>query len=135
MYSQAEVRVAEIFDQHQNPAKFVPLWVKNRSAVGRSRDMVIYDTLNCQDLPDLPGIVFVEADVTVSHFVGSSEEVNPFLPHTPLAFAMHRIENFRFLISFHRGSPDAHGVRPPLHIIEKFAVWDSWGASPEFRVI
>ena len=39
MYSQAEVRLAEVFDQHQNPAKFVPLWVKNRSAVGRSRDI------------------------------------------------------------------------------------------------
>jgi hypothetical protein len=62
---------------------------------------VIYGHLNCQDFPDLAASEFVEADVTVSHFVGSSEEVNPLFTHSPLAFAMHGIENFRFLISIH----------------------------------
>ena len=96
-----KVRLPEILDQHEDTAGFVRLREKNRPAVGGNRDVVIYGPLNCQDFPDLAASEFVEAEVTVSHFVGRPEEVNPFLPDSPLAFAMHRVENFRFLISIH----------------------------------
>src|SRR5579864_2357910 len=113
--------LTEILDQHEDAARVVRLRVNNRSAVGGNRDVVTHRTLNFQNGPDLTGGEFVKADVIVSHFVGNSKEVNPLLPHSPLAFAIHRIENLRFLISIHRGSPDGR-LWPVFHVVKEFAV-------------
>lgn len=76
------MRLPEVIDQHEDPARFVRLGVKNCPAVGGNRDLGIHGRLNCQEFPDLTGGEFVEADVTVSHFVGNSEEVNPLFAHS-----------------------------------------------------
>src|SRR5271157_1947121 len=112
----------EILDQHEDAARFIRLRVKNRPTVGGNRDMVIHGTLNCQDFPSLAASEFVEADITVSHFVGCSEKVNALLHNRPLAFTMHGVENLGFLTAIDLGSPDTHGLRPSLHVIEEFAV-------------
>ena len=94
---------AEVFDQHQVAAGFIPLVVKNRPAVGGNFDVVSDAPLHRQNFPRLTSGELVETNVREALLVAWFEEVDTLFTH-PIPDG---IEHLGFFTSCGRHSPDA----------------------------
>jgi hypothetical protein len=112
----------KVFDQHEVTALLVILWIEDIAAVPRDCDFYTNAALDRQNFSDSLRGEHIQTNLAATLRVGCGEKVDTIRADGPLAPSANAVDDLRLLASLGWYSPNAQRSRPPLVVVNEFAI-------------